>query len=109
MTSAPSDSPLLSQLNETQAQAADHFTGPALVIAGAGSGKTRTLIYRIAHLIEHYGVHPGEILAVTFTNKAAAEMRERASHLVPGAGDLWMSTFHSAGVRILRAYGEHIG
>ena len=100
---------LLSQLNETQAQAADHFTGPALVIAGAGSGKTRTLVYRIAHLIGHYGVQPGEILAVTFTNKAAAEMRERASHLVPGAEGLWMSTFHSAGVRILRAYGEYIG
>ncbi|GAA5502000.1 ATP-dependent DNA helicase PcrA [Deinococcus xinjiangensis] len=100
---------LLSQLNETQAQAADHFTGPALVIAGAGSGKTRTLIYRIAHLIEHYGVRPNDILAVTFTNKAAAEMRERASHLISGADDLWMSTFHSAGVRILRAYGEHIG
>ncbi|UBV41429.1 ATP-dependent helicase [Deinococcus taeanensis] len=100
---------LLQQLNPTQAQAADHFTGPALVIAGAGSGKTRTLIYRIAHLIGHYGVNPGEILAVTFTNKAAAEMRERASHLVPGADKLWMSTFHSAGVRILRAYGEHIG
>ncbi|MCD0176482.1 UvrD-helicase domain-containing protein [Deinococcus sp. 14RED07] len=100
---------LLAQLNPTQAQAADHYEGPALVIAGAGSGKTRTLIYRIAHLIGHYGVQPGEILAVTFTNKAAAEMRERASHLVPGAQDLWMSTFHSAGVRILRAYGEHIG
>ena len=100
---------LLQHLNDTQAQAADHYTGPALVIAGAGSGKTRTLIYRIAHLIGHYGVNPGEILAVTFTNKAAAEMRERASHLVPGADRLWMSTFHSAGVRILRAYGEHIG
>ena len=100
---------LLAQLNPTQAQAADHYEGPALVIAGAGSGKTRTLIYRIAHLIGHYGVQSGEILAVTFTNKAAAEMRERASHLVPGAQDLWMSTFHSAGVRILRAYGEHIG
>ena len=99
---------LLAQLNPTQAQAADHYTGPALVIAGAGSGKTRTLIYRIAHLIGHYDVQPGEILAVTFTNKAAAEMRERASHLVPGAQNLWMSTFHSAGVRILRAYGEHI-
>ncbi|WP_295816202.1 ATP-dependent helicase [uncultured Deinococcus sp.] len=106
MTTAPD---LLNALNPTQAQAADHYTGPALVIAGAGSGKTRTLIYRIAHLIAHYGVQPGEILAVTFTNKAAAEMRERASHLVPGASDLWMSTFHSAGVRILRAYGEHIG
>ncbi|GGN28785.1 ATP-dependent helicase [Deinococcus daejeonensis] len=100
---------LLAQLNPTQAQAADHYTGPALVIAGAGSGKTRTLIYRIAHLIGHYGVQPGEILAVTFTNKAAAEMRERAGHLIDGADKLWMSTFHSAGVRILRAYGEHIG
>ncbi|RTR28652.1 ATP-dependent helicase [Deinococcus radiophilus] len=104
---APTD--LLAQLNEQQAAAADHYTGPALVIAGAGSGKTRTLIYRIAHLIAHYGAEPGEILAVTFTNKAAAEMRERASRLVPGADRLWMSTFHSAGVRILRAYGEHIG
>ncbi|QBY10304.1 AAA family ATPase [Deinococcus metallilatus] len=103
------ESPLLSQLNPNQAQAADHYTGPALVIAGAGSGKTRTLVYRIAHLIQHYGVDPGEILAVTFTNKAAAEMRERAKHLVSGADRLWMSTFHSAGVRILRAYGEHIG
>ncbi len=103
------DSPLLSQLNPNQAQAANHHTGPALVIAGAGSGKTRTLVYRIAHLIGHYGADPGEILAVTFTNKAAAEMRERAKHLVQGADRLWMSTFHSAGVRILRAYGEHIG
>nr|WP_221269513.1 UvrD-helicase domain-containing protein [Deinococcus budaensis] len=103
------DSPLLAQLNPNQAQAADHYTGPALVIAGAGSGKTRTLVYRIAHLAQHYGVDPGEILAVTFTNKAAAEMRERARHLIPGADRLWMSTFHSAGVRILRAYGEHIG
>ena len=109
MTSAPDPTDLLSQLNETQAQAADHHTGPALVIAGAGSGKTRTLIYRIARLITHYGADPGEILAVTFTNKAAAEMRERARHLMPGADRLWMSTFHSAGVRILRAYGEHIG
>jgi len=111
VTSAPDlpDSPLLAQLNPNQAQAADHYTGPALVIAGAGSGKTRTLIYRIAHLSQHYGVDPGEILAVTFTNKAAAEMRERARHLIPGADRLWMSTFHSAGVRILRMYGEHIG
>ena len=100
---------LLSQLNPNQAEAAAHFEGPALVIAGAGSGKTRTLIYRIAHLIEAHQVEPGQILAVTFTNKAAAEMRERASHLITGADRLWMSTFHSAGVRILRAYGEYIG
>ena len=102
-------SDLLSQLNPAQAEAAAHFTGPALVVAGAGSGKTRTLVYRIAHLIQHQGVQPGEILAVTFTNKAAAEMRERAAHLIHGAEELWMSTFHSAGVRILRAYGELIG
>ena len=100
---------LLSELNPNQAEAAAHFEGPALVIAGAGSGKTRTLIYRIAHLIQAHGVEPGQILAVTFTNKAAAEMRERASHLIAGADKLWMSTFHSAGVRILRAYGEYIG
>jgi len=100
---------LLSELNPNQAEAAAHFEGPALVIAGAGSGKTRTLIYRIAHLIEAQRVDPGQILAVTFTNKAAAEMRERASHLITGADKLWMSTFHSAGVRILRAYGEYIG
>ena len=100
---------LLSELNPNQAEAAAHFEGPALVIAGAGSGKTRTLIYRIAHLIEAQRVDPGQILAVTFTNKAAAEMRERASHLIKGADKLWMSTFHSAGVRILRAYGEYIG
>ncbi|PYE56308.1 ATP-dependent helicase [Deinococcus yavapaiensis] len=100
---------LLSQLNPAQAEAASHFEGPALVVAGAGSGKTRTLVYRIAHLIAAHDVAPNQILAVTFTNKAAAEMRERASHLVPGAEDLWMSTFHSAGVRVLRAYGEYIG
>ncbi|WP_420595798.1 ATP-dependent helicase [Deinococcus sp.] len=100
---------LLSELNPNQAEAAAHFQGPALVIAGAGSGKTRTLIYRIAHLIQAHDVVPGQILAVTFTNKAAAEMRERASHLIAGADKLWMSTFHSAGVRILRAYGEYIG
>lgn len=100
---------LLSQLNPNQAEAAAHYTGPALVIAGAGSGKTRTLVYRLAHLIMNHHVPPREILAVTFTNKAAAEMRERAEKLVYGASDLWMSTFHSAGVRILRAYGENIG
>jgi DNA helicase II / ATP-dependent DNA helicase PcrA len=100
---------LLAELNPNQAEAAAHFEGPALVIAGAGSGKTRTLIYRIAHLIQARGVEPGQILAVTFTNKAAAEMRERASHLIKGSEGLWMSTFHSAGVRILRRYGEYIG
>lgn len=106
--SPPND--LLAQLSVTQAAAAAHYTGPALVLAGAGSGKTRTLIYRIAHLIQEYEVDPSSILAVTFTNKAAAEMRERAEKLIGSAAqNLWMSTFHSAGVRILRAYGESIG
>lgn len=100
---------LLSQLNPVQASAAAHHLGPALVLAGAGSGKTRTLVYRIAHLIQQHQIPPQHILAVTFTNKAAAEMRERASRLIEGSEGLWMSTFHSAGIRILRAYGEHIG
>jgi len=100
---------ILKDLNPVQAEAASHYTGPALLLAGAGSGKTKTLIHRIAYLIEKYGVYPNEILSVTFTNKAASEMRERAGHLVRGADELWMSTFHSAGVRILRAYGEQIG
>ena len=100
---------ILKDLNPVQREAASHYTGPALLLAGAGSGKTKTLIHRIAYLIEKYGVYPNEILSVTFTNKAASEMRERASHLVRGADELWMSTFHSAGVRILRAYGEQIG
>jgi DNA helicase II / ATP-dependent DNA helicase PcrA len=107
--SSDSRTHLLEGLNPNQAAAAQHVTGPALVLAGAGAGKTKTLIHRIALLIAEHEVHPNEILAVTFTNKAAAEMRERAGHLVTGASDLWMSTFHSAGVRILRAYGERIG
>lgn len=101
-------SDLLTTLNTNQQAAAQHYEGPALVLAGAGAGKTKTLIHRIAHLIDR-GVHPNEILAITFTNKAAAEMRDRAGQLVPGAQDLWISTFHSAGVRILRAYGDRVG
>ncbi|RAR27209.1 AAA family ATPase, partial [Pseudomonas sp. MDMC224] len=101
---------LLSSLNEAQQQAVLHFEGPALVVAGAGSGKTRTVVHRIAYLLRERRVYPGEILAVTFTNKAAGEMKERLEKMVGSlAGDLWVSTFHSAALRVLRVYGEWVG
>ena len=97
-------------LNPAQLDAVVHGDGPLLVVAGAGSGKTRVLTHRIAHLIEQHGVSPFEILAITFTNKAAGEMRERVARLVgPVAEKMWVSTFHSACVRILRRDAEAIG
>nr|WP_277621308.1 UvrD-helicase domain-containing protein [Thermus arciformis] len=96
-------------MNEAQRQAVLHFEGPALVVAGAGSGKTRTVVHRVAYLMARRGVFPSEILAVTFTNKAAEEMRERLKAMVKGAGEVWVSTFHAAALRILRVYGEGVG
>lgn len=102
-------SPFAEGLNPDQLDAVAHESGPLLVIAGAGSGKTRVLTHRIAHLI-HNGVHPSKILAITFTNKAAAEMRERVGALVgPVVKTMWVSTFHSACVRILRANADALG
>ena len=104
------DSPLFDDLNPTQREAVAVTEGPVLVVAGAGSGKTRVLTYRIAHLIRDHGVSPYAILAITFTNKAANEMRDRVARLVGGVSrGMWVSTFHSACVRILRRDASVLG
>ena len=101
----------LSTLNPQQREAVTHGTGPLLVLAGAGSGKTRVITYRIAYLMGEMGVRPPNILAVTFTNKAAAEMLHRVDALVPPTGGYrpWIGTFHSTSLRMLRRYADRLG
>jgi len=106
----PSSDPILAPLNAGQRAAVLHGDGPALVVAGAGSGKTRVLSHRIAYLLAHRQVSPFGLLAITFTNKAAGEMRERIGSLVgPVAQRMWISTFHSACARILRSHADVLG
>jgi DNA helicase-2/ATP-dependent DNA helicase PcrA len=101
--SSPSQD-LLADLTPAQREAVTHFEGPLLILAGAGSGKTRVITRRVTYLL-HQGVRPGNILAITFTNKAAGEMRQRVEALVPGC-KVWISTFHSLGARLLRQYAD---
>lgn len=101
---------LKSLLNKEQYEGATTIDGQVLILAGAGSGKTRVLTYRMAHMIEDLGIYPYKILAITFTNKAAKEMKDRVKKLVGDkAEDMWISTFHSTCVRILRREIEHLG
>ena len=101
---------LLDTLNDRQREAVTQTQGPVLVLAGAGSGKTKALTTRIAYMIEECGINPWNIMAITFTNKAAGEMRNRVDEAVGfGAESIWVSTFHSSCVRMLRRYIDRLG
>src|SRR5215813_12618331 len=103
--------PYLAQLNSEQREAVETLDGPLLVLAGAGTGKTRVLTTRIAHILNLSRARPSEILAVTFTNKAAREMKDRVGQMVGQIveGMPWLGTFHSIGVKILRRHAEMVG
>ncbi len=109
MTEMTTANPLLSKLNKQQREAAMYTEGPLLILAGAGSGKTSTMTHRIAYMIEELHINPYQILAVTFTNKAAGEMRDRVEALVGEGINMWILTFHSACLRILRKHAEVLG
>ena len=109
MTEMTTANPLLSKLNKQQREAAMCTEGPLLILAGAGSGKTSTMTHRIAYMIEELHINPYQILAVTFTNKAAGEMRDRVEALVGEGLNMWILTFHSACLRILRKHAEVLG
>ena len=97
-------------LNEQQKQGVFTTEGPVLILAGAGSGKTRVLTHRVAYLIQEKGVAPWHIMAITFTNKAAGEMRQRIDDMIDyGAESIWVATFHSSCVRILRRFADRMG
>ncbi|MEC8137723.1 MAG: UvrD-helicase domain-containing protein, partial [Pseudomonadota bacterium] len=109
MKSAP-PMPYLDSLNEGQRAAVEALDGPVLVLAGAGTGKTRVLTTRLAHLLHQGRARPYQVLAVTFTNKAAREMRDRVEQQIGGAVEgLWLGTFHALGARILRRHAEIVG
>src|SRR5437764_2709199 len=109
---APSaeNAPYLANLNDAQRRAVAAADGPVLVLAGAGTGKTRVLTTRVAHILGTGRAYPGEVLAVTFTNKAAREMRERLERMIGRAADgVWLGTFHAIAARILRRHAELVG
>ena len=97
------------ELNDHQLEAVQYFDSSLLVLAGAGSGKTRVITYKIAYMIEKLGYYPHSILAVTFTNKASGEMAERINNLLGENLNLWIKTFHSSAAKILRIYGKDLG
>src|SRR5438552_13224800 len=104
------DTPLFAALNEAQCRAVEALDGPVLVLAGAGTGKTRVLTTRLAHILASRRAYPGEVLAVTFTNKAAREMRERLEAMIGRTADgVWLGTFHALAARILRRHAETVG
>jgi Superfamily I DNA and RNA helicases len=100
--------PILSGLNERQKEAVLHFDSPLLVLAGAGSGKTKVITHKIMYLVKHYGIPLNRILAITFTNKAAEEMKERIEKAI-GEKPQWVMTFHSFAAKFLRMEAENIG